>query len=145
MIFKFNVEYANIEEIIEIFKNEYDILFLSQSFYVARKDDKKETSKDIRKKLNKYENLYIQELNEQNLQFENKNIQDWCRDHFVQQDLKRFEKEQQPKITEMLERINQFDRTLGKILERKEGLNGRRTNQEKKRKTTKKAKRRNNE
>lgn len=121
MIFKFNVEYANIEEIIEIFKNEYDILFLFQSFYIARKDDKKETSKDIRKKLNKYENLYIQELNEQNLQFENKNIQDWCRDHFVQQDLKRFEKEQQPKITEMLERINQFDRTLEKILERKKG------------------------
>jgi len=132
MIFKLNIEYTDIEDVIDRLSENFDILFNSQSFYISEKKSNTTDKKFIRKILSNYENLYIVEINENNLKYENVHVQCWCRDKFVSQDLQRYEEDNQDKIQNMLKIIEDWKNNLEKIAQRKEGENGRREKEERK-------------
>lgn len=137
MIFKITTDCKDIEEIVKIFGCNYDILYYGQSFYISEKfPSKRKTCDSIKKKLKNYNNTFIIQIDENNLKYEFSQVQTWCRDKFVEQDLKRFEKEKQPEINEMMETINRFEEEIQKIIDRKEGSDGRRSQEKKERQTS---------
>ena len=138
MIFKIEMNYDDLENIINLFKNKYDILFC-QSLYISEKKKIKNNScKKIKEIIKNYPNSFITIIDEFNLSSQPLQVQVWCRDKFVEQDLIEFENNEQETIQSMMSIVHNFDNALENILRNKSGgeENGRR-NKEKKRKTSK--------
>lgn len=138
MIFKIEMNYDDLENIINLFKDKYDILFC-QSLYISEKKKIKNNScKKIKEIIKNYPNSFITIIDEFNLSSQPLQVQVWCRDKFVEQDLIEFENNEQETIQYMMSVVHNFDNALENILRNKSGgeENGRR-NEEKKRKTSK--------
>ena len=138
MIFKIQMNYDDLVNVIDLFKDKYDILFC-QSLYISERKKKKGNScEKIKDKMKDYPNSFVIDINEFNLASQPLQAQIWCRDKFVEQDLVEFEKNEQEKIKHMMNIVNDFDNALEAILKNKSGgeTNGRR-NKEKKGETSK--------
>ena len=138
MIFKIQMNYDDLVNVIDLFKDKYDILFC-QSLYISERKKKKGNScEKIKEKMKDYPNSFVIDINEFNLASQPLQVQVWCRDKFVEQDLVEFEENEQEKIKHMMNIVNDFDNALEAILKNKSGgeTNGRR-NKEKKGETSK--------
>ena len=138
MIFKIQMNYDDLVNVIDLFKDKYEILFC-QSLYISERKKKKGNScEKIKEKMKDYPNSFVIDINEFNLASQPLQVQVWCRDKFVEQDLVEFEENEQEKIKHMMNIVNDFDNALEAILKNKSGgeTNGRR-NKEKKGETSK--------
>ena len=76
-------------------------------------------------------------IDEFNLSSQPLQVQVWCRDKFVEQDLIEFENKEQETIQNMMKIVYDFDKNLENILKDKSGgENDGRRNKEKERKTS---------
>ena len=134
MIFKIEMNYDDLENIINLFKNKYDVLFCQYLYISEKKKIKNNSCKKIKEIMKNYPNSFITIIDEFNLSSQPLQVQVWCRDKFVEQDLIEFENNEQ----ETMSIVHNFDNNLENILRNKSGgeKNGRR-NEEKKRKTSK--------
>lgn len=120
MIYKINV---NIESIIDLFdkiSKKYNVYFKNNILYISSIDYKTFTIKDIKKLFNQ-DNMYIEEINETNLRYEPSDIIIWCRDYFVQRDLKKYEDEHQNDISNYMKVLDNFEQNLENIYKEKVG------------------------
>lgn len=137
MIFKIEMNYDNLEDILNIFKDKYDILFCKSLYISEKKTNKLNSCKKIKEQIKDYPNSFVTTIDEFNLASQPLQVQIWCRDKFVEQDLIEFENNEQDKIKNMMKIIHDFDKALENILKEKSGgeKDGRR-NKEKEGKTS---------
>ena len=89
--------------------------------------------------MKEYPNSSVIAIDEFNLASQPIQVQTWCRDKFVEQDLIEFENNEQEQIKNMMDIIHNFDNELENILriKRDGGEKDGRRNEEKKRETSK--------
>lgn len=138
MIFKIDMNYDDLVEVINLFKDTYDILFCQHLYISERKKIKNNSCEKIKLKLKEYPNSYVIAIDEFNLISQPLQVQMWCRDKFVEQDLMEFEDNEQNKIKAMMDAVHNFDHALETILKNKNdgGETDGRRSKEKKRKTS---------
>jgi hypothetical protein len=120
MIFKIEMDYTNLGDVIELFKDKYDILFCKHLYISEIKKTKTNNCKKIKEKMKDFPNSFITSIDEYNLSNQPLQAQEWCRDKFVEQDLKNFEEKEQDKLIEMMDIIHNFDNALNNILKNKQ-------------------------
>lgn len=137
MIFKIEMNYDHLDEILNIFRDKYDILFCQHLYISEKKKSKTNNCTKIKEKIKEYPNSFVTIIDEFNLSAQPLQAQVWCRDKFVEQDLREFEKNEQEKILNMMKIVQDFDKALEAILKEKSGgeEDGRR-NKEEERKTS---------
>ena len=139
MIFKIEMNYDDLIGVIDLFKDKYDILFCQNLYISERKKTKGNSCAKIKKKMKEYPNSLVITIDEFNLASQPIQVQTWCRDKFVEQDLIEFENNEQEQIKNMMDIIHNFDNELENILriKRDGGEKDGRRNEEKKRDTSK--------
>ena len=120
MIYKINVNIENIIELFDKISKKYNVYFKNNILYISSIDYKKFSIKDV-KKLFKQDNIYIEEINETNLKYEPSDVIIWCRDYFVQRDLKKYEEEHQDDISNYMKVLDKFEQNLENICNEKVG------------------------
>lgn len=114
MIFKLTISIQDINQYINMFSKDFDILFYKE-LYISDKNNLQSYS--VNKLRNKYKidnDIYVEIINENNLGSKSQKVIDWCRDKFVYQDLKRFENEHQEQIVNYLNVLDRFEEELKK-------------------------------
>lgn len=121
MIFKIQLELLdNLFEIIEKLSIKYEIIFFNNNLYLSYWDDiNSKEMKEIKKILNLGKTYYISEINENNLKFETRQVIDWCRDKFIKSDLKKFERNENEKILNVMKILDKVEVTLEKQINNK--------------------------
>lgn len=139
MIFKIEMNYDDLIGVIDLFRDKYDILFCQNLYISERKKTKGNNCTKIKKKMKEYPNSSVIAIDEFNLASQPIQVQTWCRDKFVEQDLIEFENNEQEQIKNMMDIIHNFDNELENILriKRDGGEKDGRRNEEKKRETSK--------
>lgn len=115
MIFKIIMDFDDLVGIINKFQNSFDVLFANGQMFVFAKNLKKYTINRIKKILDN-ENAFVTIIDENNLRRESDKVISWCRDKFVENDLLRYEKENQEKIKNINNFLDDFEENLEKIL-----------------------------
>ena len=114
MIFKIIMDFDNLIEIIDILKDKFDVFLLNNQMFIFAKNLKKYSVNSI-KKIIKADNAFITIIDETNLRKESDKVISWCKDKFVENDLLRYEKENQKKIQEINTILDRFEENLEKI------------------------------
>ena len=132
------MNYDNLEDILNIFKDKYDILFCKSLYISEKKKNKLNSCTKIKAKIKDYPNSFVTTIDEFNLASQPLQVQIWCRDKFVEQDLIEFENKEQDKIKNMMKIVHYFDKALENILKEKSGgeKGGRRNKEEEEGKTS---------
>lgn len=140
MIFKISMNYDDLMNVIDLFKDKYDILFCQNLYISERKKTKVNSCAKIKTKMKKYPNSFVTVIDEFNLASQPIQAQIWCRDKFVEQDLIEFENNEQDEIKHMMEIVHNFDNALENILKNKNngGEKDGRRSEKKERKTSQK-------
>lgn len=127
MIYKIIVNIENIIGLLDDISQHYNVFFKNNILYISSIDYKNVDFGDIKKLFNQ-DNIYIEEINEINLKYEEPDIIVWCRDYFVQRDLKKYEKNHQDEISNYMKTLDRFEQNLELIYQEKVGdnINGRR-------------------
>lgn len=106
--------------IFEELSKKFNVYYKNNILYMYQKDYKMITTNKI-KKILKSDNIYIEEINEQNLKYEPEDVKFWCRDVFVDIDLKRYEQEHQEEIKNYMNILDVFENNLIQILQTRGG------------------------
>ena len=115
VIFKIIMDFDDLVGIVNKFQNSFDVIFVNGQMFIFAKNLKKYTVNKIKKILNN-ENAFITIIDENNLSRECDKVISWCRDKFVENDLLRYEKENQERIKQMNNFLDDFEENLEKIL-----------------------------
>lgn len=116
MIYKIVMDFSNLDEIIKILSNRFNLIFIGNAIYIC---DKKYANTTIQyiKKILKNNNIFILKIDETNLSNESTQVIQWCRDKFVQRDLKKFEEDRQDEIKNFMNVLDDFESRLQNIVE----------------------------
>ena len=120
MIFKLNINVNNIQKYIDDLKNDYNIYYCLNNLYAYAKDILNITLYDFIKKY-KYQNIIVDEINENNLKYENSKVIDWCKNELVNYDVKKFEIEHQKQLNDYMIFLDDLSKELKKISKEKRG------------------------
>lgn len=120
MIFKLNINVNNIQKYIDDLKNDYNIYYCLNNLYASAKDVLNITLSDFIKKY-KYQNIIVDEINENNLKYENSKVIDWCKNELVNYDVKKFEIEHQKQLNDYMIFLDDLSKELKKISKEKRG------------------------
>lgn len=123
MIAKLNICIHNIQKYINDLKDEYNIYYNLSNLYVASKSNTSITLSDFIKKYH-YDDIVVTEINEDNLKFENDKVISWCKNEFVNQDIRRFEEKNQKMIKSYMSYLDDFEKEIKKIIKEKRGEQG---------------------
>lgn len=108
MIFKIQSNFSNnLADIIEILSKKYEVMFYNNNLYASCLS---EISTIVELKPKK--NFYITEINEINLEFEPKTVVDWCKNQFINIDLRKYEIEQQDRLSHLMSVLEKVEITL---------------------------------
>lgn len=118
MIYKIITEFDILIDIIEKIKNNYNVLMKSGQLFICNKNYKTISLKKIKKEIG-IDNVFILQIDENNLQYESPEVIAWCRDYFVNRDIKRYEEERQEDIKNYMKILDNFEQELQKMI--KEG------------------------
>lgn len=114
MILKIEILIKDIKKYIGKLSNDFDILVL-KNLYISPKEYMKDfTISQFRNMYNINQNVKISFVDETNLQNEDYRVINWCRDKFVEQDLKKFEKDKQEDLKIYLRILDSFEQELKK-------------------------------
>ena len=118
MIYKIIMDFTNLDEIIKILSNRFNIVFIENAIYIC---DKKFLNTNINyiKRLLKNNNLFILKIDETNLGQEPIAVQNWCKNFYVQRDVKRFEKERNEEIQNFMKILDDFEQNLESAIQEK--------------------------
>lgn len=114
MIFKLTISIQDINQYINMFSKDFDILFYKELYISDKNNVQLYNVNKLRKKYKIDNDIYIEIINENNLGSKSQKVIDWCRDKFVYQDLKRFENEHQEQIVNYLNVLDRFEEELKK-------------------------------
>ena len=112
MIYKIqcNFKEKSVGEVLSKLESFFNIIFVNNVIYISLK------SVDVLKNpvelLKPKRDFFIMEINEENLSFEPEVVRNWVRDHFVRLDLQRFEKEEQLKMKQLLESLDELEKQI---------------------------------
>lgn len=121
MIYKIIMDFTNLDEVIKLLSKRFNLIFVDNAIYICDKKYANTTISYI-KKLLKNNNVFILKIDEKNLVNEPCSVVKWCRDNFVQRDLKKFEKEHQDDIKNFMKSLDVLEEELDKIVKQnKEG------------------------
>lgn len=120
MIYKIILNIENIIDLLDTISKEYNVYFKNNILYISSIDYRMFTIKDIKRLFNQ-DNIYIEEINETNLRYEPSDVIIWCRDYFVQRDLKKYEEEHQDDISNYMKVLDKFEQNLENICKEKVG------------------------
>lgn len=112
LIFKIKSNSFN-EKIGEIFQklsSNYSLFFLGEALYVC--PNKYNQKIDFKKALKPQKDFLISELTEEKLEFEEDVVKEWCKDRLVRLDLQRLEVDKQKQIRDILDYLDELDKTL---------------------------------
>ena len=119
MIFKIQGDFNedNFSKILNKLCKYFKFIYTNGTLYIALGDvkNKQEASVLMSKTFRPVRSYYIKEINEKNIMNEEQSIMEWCRDNFVQRDLKNFEKEHQDDIKDFMKSLDVFEKELNKI------------------------------
>lgn len=114
MILKIEIIIKDIKQYISKLSTDFDILCL-KNLYISPKGYMEDfTIEQFREMYNIDKLVKISFVDETNLSNEEYRVVNWCRDKFVEQDLKRFEKNKQDEIQNYLNILNNFEQELKK-------------------------------
>lgn len=111
MILKINNDFTDLDSILEKIKS-YNNVFYKDTLYISCFDG---TSKnDFIKKIKRVlgSNIFITQINENNLKNESFYIQQWCKDEFLKEDKIRYEKENQEKLDRMMKFLDMLENEI---------------------------------
>ena len=120
MIVKLNININNIQKYINDLKDEYNIYYNLSNLYIASKRNTSITLSDFIKKYH-YDDILVTEIDEDNLKFENDKVISWCKNEFVNQDIRRFEEKNQKMMKSYMCYLDDFEKELKKISKEKRG------------------------
>lgn len=115
MIYKIIVDFKNLEHIIDVLKDKFDIIIYQGVIYICKKNYKNITNIQIKKILG-LDNIFIEKIDETNLEYQDVFIKNWCTNKFVEKDLKSLEKEKQNEIKQIMKFIDDFEIELKNIV-----------------------------
>lgn len=115
MIFKIIMDFDDLVGIIHKFQNSFDVLFVNGQMFIFAKRLKKYTINKIKTIIGN-ENAFVTIIDENNLRKESDKVISWCRDKFIENDLLRYEKDNQEKIKNMNIFLDDFEANLEKML-----------------------------
>ena len=90
------------------------------NLYIASKRNTSITLSDFIKKYH-YDDILVTEIDEDNLKFENDKVISWCKNEFVNQDIRRFEEKNQKMMKNYMCYLDDFEKELKKISKEKRG------------------------
>ena len=125
MIYKVTADFKeDMSNILKELEKDFDFVFFREILYIAPRnyiktkkeiENQKKTIRDIIK-----QEIFIRELDENNLKYEPIQIIEWCKQKFIEQDTKRFEAEKQRELKAYLKFMNDFEAELMKQIENNE-------------------------
>ena len=118
MIFKIQGDFNedNFSKILNKLCKYFKFIYTNQILYIALSDikNKQEASALMSKTFRPVRSYYIKEINEKNIMNEEQSIMEWCRDNFVALDRQRYEIEQQDKLQNTWEALDNMEEMLKK-------------------------------
>ena len=120
MIAKLNICIHNIQKYINDLKDEYNIYYNLSNLYIASKRNTSIKLSDFIKKYH-YDDILVTEIDQDNLKFENDKVISWCKNEFVNQDIRRFEEKNQKMMKSYMCYLDDFEKELKKISKEKRG------------------------
>lgn len=114
MIFKIIMDFDNLIGVIDKLQDKFDIFLLNNQMFIFAKKLKKYSVNSI-KKIIKSDNAFVSIIDENNLIKESDKVISWCKDKFVENDLLRYEQENQEKIKQINIILDKFEENLEKI------------------------------
>lgn len=97
MIFKINSNFDNISDIFQQLQ-QYNTIFINNTLYVS--SDKNISINKLKQIFG--DNCFISPITIQSLQMETSAVQQWCKHEFIQQDILRYEQNNQKKLNEIM-------------------------------------------
>ena len=120
MIYKIITDFSNLENIIKTFSQDFNILFCNGSLYICSKKLNNVSSNRIKKMLQN-DNVFLLEINGENINYESERVKQWCISHFIERDIKNFEKNEQVLLKEYMNVLDDCENKLQMML-RKEDI-----------------------
>ena len=114
MIFKIIMDFDNLIGIIDNLKDDFDIFLLNNQMFIFAKN-LKEYNIDSIKRIIKSDNAFVSIIDENNLIKESDKVVSWCKDKFIENDLLKYEQENQEKIKQINVILDRFEENLEKI------------------------------
>ena len=118
MIFKIQGDFNedNFSKILNKLCKYFKFIYTNQILYIALSDikNKQEALALMSKTFRPIRSYYIKEINEKNIMNEEQSIMEWCRDNFVALDRQRYEIEQQDKLQNTWEALDNMEEMLKK-------------------------------
>ena len=118
MIFKIQGDFNedNFSKILNKLCKYFKFIYTNQILYIALSDikNKQEALALMSKTFRPIRSYYIKEINEKNIMNEEQSIMEWCRDNFVALDRQRYEIEQQDKLQNAWEALDNMEEMLKK-------------------------------
>lgn len=129
MIYKIVTDFSDLIDIVEKLKNNYNIIMTQGQLFICEKNYKTISLKKLKKEIGK-ENVFISQIDENNLKYESPEVITWCRDYFVDRDVKRYEEERQDEIKNFMNILDDFEKELKKMVKKGGVANNARTEAE---------------
>ena len=130
-----NFNEENFNKILENLKKYYSFVFSNGNLFIALINiyNKEDAEKKLREVLIPQEEFLVLKVNEKNIMNESPVIVNWCKDHLVDLDKQRYEKDNQEKLKQYNYVLDNFEKILREEWEerkkvRKEGQNGKKEN-----------------
>ena len=117
IIGRFNDE--NFEKILKKISTLFDFVYTEHSLFIGLKNYQYKDEGDIliKKTFRPIKDFYIEAINEKNIGKQSQFIKQWCLDKFVLLDTQKFEVQEQKKLKQIWEDMNNMEAELQKILE----------------------------
>ena len=116
MIFKIQGDFNedNFSKILNKLCKYFKFIYTNGTLYIALGDvkNKQEASVLMSKTFRPVRSYYIKEINEKNIMNEEQSVMEWCRDNFVALDRQRYEIEQQDKLQNAWEALDNMEDIL---------------------------------
>ena len=118
MIFKIQGDFNedNFSKILNKLCKYFKFVYTNGTLYIALGDikNKQEALALMSKTFRPIRSYYIKEINEKNIMNEEQSIMEWCRDNFVALDRQKYEIEQQDKLQNAWEALDNMEEMLKK-------------------------------
>lgn len=118
MIYKIVTEFNILIDIVEKIQKKYNVLIKSGQLFICNKEYKNIPLNKIKKEIG-IDNVFILQINENNLQYESPEVISWCKDYFVDRDVKKYEQERQEDLKNYMKILDNFEQELENMI--KEG------------------------
>jgi len=117
MIYKIIMEFKDLDILINKLSKDFNILFYNNCLYICSKNFKKKSLKTI-KSILKTDNVFLVDINESNLKNESDYIQSWCKNYFIEKDIKEFEQKEQELLKQYMLCLDDCEKQIQEMIKK---------------------------